>query len=237
MTFWEHLDELRNCILKSLAVVVVFALLAFGFKDELFAIVLAPKDPDVQLINTELTSQFMVHMTISFYAGIIMAAPYIIYELYKFVAPALYDNEKRYVTRIVASGYVMFAIGALFSYFVVFPFTFRFLGNYQVSDDVENLISLSSYIDTFVILSLMLGIVFELPVVSWFLGKAGVLNRDLMQKYRRHAIVGILIVAAVITPTTDVFTLLIVSLPIYVLYELSTFMVPAKQKYQQDLQK
>lgn len=226
MTFWDHLEELRHCILRMLAVVVVFAMLAFGFKDELFAIVLAPKDPAVQLINTELTSQFMVHMMISFYAGIIAATPYIIYELYKFVSPALYANERRYATRIVGSGYLMFMLGALFSYYVVFPFTFRFLGNYQVSADVENLISLSSYIDTFVVLSLMMGVVFELPVVSWFLGKLGLLNRDLMHRYRRHAIVVILIVAAVITPTSDAFTLLIVSVPIYILYELSTLVVP-----------
>ena len=96
MTFWDHLEELRGCILRSLAVAMVFALLAFGFKDELFAVVLGPKDPSVQLINTELTSQFMIHMMVSFYAGIIMAAPYIIYELYKFISPGLYQQEKRY---------------------------------------------------------------------------------------------------------------------------------------------
>ena len=229
MTFWDHLEELRGCILRSLAVAMVFALLAFGFKDELFAVVLGPKDPSVQLINTELTSQFMIHMMVSFYAGIIMAAPYIIYELYKFISPGLYQQEKRYAVRIVTSGYVMFMSGLVFSYFVVFPFTFRFLGNYQVSADVENMISLSSYIDTFMILSLMLGVVFELPVVSWFLGKLGLLNRELMHSYRRHAIVLILIVAAFITPTSDAFTLMIVSLPIYILYELSAYVVPKKK--------
>ena len=228
MTFWEHLEELRGSILRSLAVAMVFALLAFGFKDELFAVVLGPKDPSVQLINTELTSQFMIHMMISFYAGIIVAAPYIIYELYKFISPGLYQQEKRYAVRIVTSGYVMFMAGVVFSYFVVFPFTFRFLGNYQVSEEVTNMISLSSYIDTFVILSLMLGVVFELPVVSWFLGKLGLLNRELMHKYRRHAIVFILIVVAFITPTSDAFTLMVVSLPIYILYELSAYVVPRK---------
>ncbi len=229
MTFWDHLEELRGCILRSLAVAMVFALLAFGFKDELFTIVLGPKEPSVHLINTELTSQFMIHMMVSFYAGIIMAAPYIIYELYKFISPGLYQQEKRYAVRIVTSGYVMFMAGLIFSYFVVFPFTFRFLGNYQVSADVENMISLSSYIDTFMILSLMLGVVFELPVVSWFLGKLGLLNRELMHRYRRHAIVFILIVAAFITPTSDAFTLMIVSLPIYILYELSAYVVPKKK--------
>lgn len=228
MTFWDHLDELRNCILRSLAVVVIFAVLAFCFKDELFWVIFYPKDPNLSLINTELTSQFMIHLIVSFYAGIIAAAPYIIYELYKFISPALYQNEKKYATRIVGSGYVMFILGTLFCYFVVFPFTISFLGNYQVSDDVQNLISLSSYIDTFVILSLMMGAVFELPVLSWFLGKLGLLNRQLMQQYRRHAIVAILIIAALITPTPDAFTLLIVSAPIYLLYELSIFVVPKK---------
>lgn len=226
MTFWDHLEELRHCLLRSLAVIVVFAILAFIFKDEVFAVVFAPKDQNVQLINTELTSQFMTHMMVSFYCGIVVAAPYILYEMYKFISPALYQNERRYATRIVGSSYIMFMLGTVFCYFVVFPFTFRFLGNYQVSGDVDNLISLSSYIDTFLILCLMMGVVFELPVLSWFLGKLGFLNRQLMQQYRRHAVVAILFVAAVITPTSDAFTLIIVSLPIYILYELSIYVVP-----------
>lgn len=226
MTFWDHLDELRHCILRSLAVTTIFAVLAFYFKDELFNVVLMPKEADLKLINTELTSQFMIHMKVSFYAGIIVATPYIIYELYKFISPALYSNEKRYATRFVSSGYLMFILGTIFSYFVVFPFTISFLGNYQVSNDVENLISLSSYIDTFVVLCLMMGVVFELPVLSWLLGKMGFVNREMMQKYRRHSIVVILIIAAIITPTADAFTLMVVSIPIYLLYELSIFVVP-----------
>lgn len=228
MTFWDHLEELRHCILRSLAVAVTFAVLAFCFKDELFAVVLAPKDPAVTLINTELTSQFMIHMQVAFYAGIVLAAPYIIYELYKFVSPALYENEKHYATRLILCCYLMFLSGTVFSYFVVFPFTIRFLGNYQVTEEVSNLISLSSYIDTFIVLCLMMGAVFELPILSWFLGRLGLLNRELMQTYRRQALVAILIVAAVITPTSDAFTLLIVSAPIYLLYEVSTFVVPKR---------
>lgn len=235
MTFWDHLDELRNCILRSLAVTTIFAVLAFYFKDELFSVVLYPKEDNLRLINTELTSQFMIHMKVSFYAGIIVAAPYIIYELYKFISPALYSNEKRYATRIVLSGYLMFILGTVFCYFVVFPFTIRFLGNYQVANDVENLISLSSYIDTFVVLCLMMGVVFELPVLSWLLGKLGLLNRELMQRYRRHSIVVILIIAAIITPTADAFTLMIVSIPIYLLYELSIFVVPSGPKEQTEM--
>jgi len=228
MTFWDHLEELRHCILRSLAVAVAFAVLAFCFKDELFAIVLGPKDESVRLINTELTSQFMIHLQVSFYAGLVIAAPYVIFELYKFISPALYENEKKYASRIILSSYVMFLSGMLFSYYVVFPFTIRFLGNYQVMDEVSNLISLSSYIDTFVVLCLMMGVVFELPVLSWLLGKLGLLDRSLMQQYRRHSVVAILIIAAVITPTSDAFTLMIVSAPIYFLYELSIFVVPKR---------
>lgn len=230
MTFWDHLEELRRCILRSLAVMVVFAIGAFYFKDEVFALVLAPKDDAVRLINTELTSQFMIHVMVSIYVGILAAAPYILYEAYRFIAPALYQNEKRYATTIVGSGYLMFMLGTVFSYFVAFPFTFRFLGNYQVADSVENMISLTSYIDTFLILCLMMGTVFELPILAWALGQLGLLNRELMRQYRRHAIVAILFIAAVITPTSDAVTLLVVSAPIYLLYEVSVWVVRSERK-------
>jgi len=228
LTFWDHLDELRNCILRSLLVTVVFTVVAFLFKDELFWVVFAMKDDTVKLINTELMSQFMIHMRVSFYAGLVLATPYVIYQIYKFISPGLHENEKRYGVSVVLSGYMMFVLGVLFSYFVVFPFTFKFLGNYQVSEEVENMISLSSYMDTFLVLCLMMGAVFELPVISWFLGKLGILNRQLMHKYRRHAIVLVLLIAALITPTSDVFTLMLVSVPIYLLYEISSFVVPKK---------
>ena len=190
--------------------------------------VLAPKDPAVQLINTELTSQFVIHMMVSFYVGLLVTAPYLLFEAYRFIAPALYQNEKRYATHVVLGGYLMFMLGAAFNYFVVFPITFRFLGNYQVSDDVANMISLQSYIDTLMVLSLMMGVVFEIPVVTWLLGKMGIVNGSLMRRYRRHAIVLIVVVAAIITPTSDAFTLAIVSVPMYLLYEVSIWLVKGK---------
>jgi sec-independent protein translocase protein TatC len=225
LTFWDHLDELRSVVLRSLAVTAVAACLAFVFKDEVFAVVMAPKDPSVQLINTELTSQFVIHMTVSFYAGVLVAAPYLLFEVYRFVAPALYRDERRYASRVVCSGYAMFAVGTLFAYFVVFPVTFRFLGSYQVSAQVVNMISLSSYVDTLLILCLLMGLVFEIPVVAWLLGKLGIINGTLMRQYRRHAIVLIVVVAAVVTPTSDAFTLAIVSLPMYLLYEASIWLI------------
>lgn len=241
MTFWDHLEELRRVLLRCIAVVALFAVLAFIFKDEVFAIIFAPKSPDflphifgsspdIQLINTELTRQFVIHMMTSFYVGIIVAAPYILYELYRFISPALYQNERRYSTPLVISSYIMFMLGTLFSYFIVFPITFRFLGNYQVDSSVENLISLESYIDTLVFLSLAMGFVFEIPILTWLLGRLGILHRQQMQQYRRHAFVIILIIAAIITPTSDAFTLAIVSLPMYILYELSIMLLPTVRK-------
>lgn len=237
MTFWDHLEELRRVLLRCIIVVATFAVLAFIFKDELFAIIFAPKSPHflpgifgetltIQLINTELPRQFVVHMMVSFYAGIIVSAPYIIFELYRFISPGLYENERRCSTLLIAAAYLMFMSGILFSYFILFPITFRFLAGYQVDSSVENLISLESYIDTLVFLSLVMGIVFEIPVLSWLLGRLGILHRSTMQQYRRHAIVIILIVAAVITPTSDAITLTIVSLPMYLLYEVSILLVP-----------
>ena len=239
MTFWDHLEELRRVLLRCIIVVALFAILAFVFKDEVFWIIFAPKSPDVlpclfgsspevQLINTELTRQFIVHMMTSFYVGIIVAAPYIIFELYRFISPGLYEKERRYTTPLVISSYLMFMVGILFCYFILFPITFRFLANYQVNDSIQNLISLESYIDTLVFLSLAMGIVFEIPILSWLLGRLGILHRGLMQQYRRHAIVIILIVAAIITPTSDAITLCIVSLPMYLLYEVSILLVPRK---------
>ena len=239
LSFWDHLEELRRVLLRCILVVVVFAILAFIFKDEVFFVIFAPKSPDflptifgsspeVQLINTELTRQFVVHMMTSLYVGIIVAAPYIIFELYRFISPGLYENERRYTTPLVIASYFMFMMGIIFCYFILFPITFRFLANYQVDTSIQNLISLESYIDTLVFLSLAMGIIFEIPILSWLLGRLGILHRQQMQQYRRHAIVIILIIAAIITPTSDAITLAIVSLPMYLLYEVSILLVPRK---------
>ena len=238
MTFWDHLDELRGVIIRSLLVTAVAAAVAFCLKDELFAIVLAPRSGDfityrllgvepfcISLMNTGLTEQFMTHLRTACYAGVLMALPYIIYVLFGFVAPALYDNERRYATLLCGSGYLMFMLGTVINYLLIFPLTVRFLGTYQVSPDVANMLTLQSYMDTLLTMSLVMGIVFELPVVSWILGKMGLVNGQMMRAMRRHAIVAILIVAAIITPTTDAFTLFVVALPIWLLYELSILIV------------
>ena len=238
MTFWDHLDELRGVIIRALLVTAVAAAVAFCLKEPLFDIVLAPRSGDfityrllgvepfeISLMNTGLTEQFMIHLKTAFYAGLLVASPYIIYLLFGFIQPALYDNERRYATTLVGSGYLMFMVGTLLNYLLIFPLTVRFLGTYQVSPDVANMLTIQSYIDTLLMMSLVMGIVFELPVVCWLLGRMGLINARMMSQWRKHAIVAILIVAAIITPTTDAFTLFVVALPIWLLYELSILIV------------
>lgn len=242
-TFWGHLEVLRWTIIRSVAVVVIFAIAFFCLKEQLFSVVLAPRSSDfitykligaepfsIHLMNTGLTEQFMTHMRIAIYAGLLLALPYVLFELFRFVAPGLYAGERRAATWVVCSSYVMFLLGTLVNYFVIFPFTVRFLGTYQVSEDVANMLTLQSYIDTLVTMSLMLGLLFELPVVCAILGRLHLVSGKLMRRYRRHAIVAILIIAAIITPTTDVFTLLVVSIPIWLLYEMSILLVPKEIK-------
>ena len=234
MTFWDHLDVLRSSLIRIAISIVICAIGAFIMKNELFSIVLAPRSSDfvtyrllgvdtfqISLMNTGLTEQFMIHMRTALYAGLLVASPYILYELFRFVSPGLYQNERRYAVWIVGAAYVMFMVGTLINYFVVFPLTVRFLGTYQVSPDVANMLTLQSYIDTLLGMSLVMGVVFELPVVCGLLGRMGLITDRMMSTYRRHAIVVILVVAAIITPTTDIFTLFVVALPIYLLYELS----------------
>lgn len=251
-SFWEHLDVLRAAIVKIVAVTVVFGIAAFCFKEELFPVVLAPKNDGfityrlfnriaawaggetgsfaVQLINTGLAQQFIIHMKTALCVGVLCASPYILYQLLRFVSPALYANERKYVVRVVGGGYAMFVVGVLLSYFLIFPLTFRFLGTYQVSGDVANLITLDSYISTLVLMCLSMGIVFETPILSWLFAKLGFLSAGFMRRYRKHAIVIILVVAAIITPTSDVFTLSLVALPMWLLYEMSILLVDRVKK-------
>ena len=248
MSFWEHLDVLRAVIIKIIAVMVACGIVAFLFKEELFEMVLAPKsstfvtyrllfsisgyfiptdgDPFyVQLVSTGLAQQFILHVKTAFSVGAILASPYILYQLFRFVSPALYAKERDYVVKVVGFGYLLFLMGIAVSYFIVFPLTFRFLGTYQVSAEVTNMITLDSYISTLMTMTLSMGIVFEIPVLSWLFAKLGFLSASFMRHYRKHAVVAILSVAAVITPTSDVFTLLLVSAPMYLLYELSILLV------------
>lgn len=251
-SFWAHLDELKGHIVRIVAVVVVFTAAAFGFKEWLFEAVLAPASGDfvtyklmarlhlaelpteggamVQLINTGLAAQFIVHLRVALYVGVLVALPYVIYSLFGFISPALYDHERRHTRRYVAGGYVMFLLGCALNYFVIFPFTFRFLANYQVSSAVPNMIALESYISTLLGMTLVMGALFEIPVVCALFARLGVLHHSQMVVSRRYAIVIALVVAAIITPTGDPFTLLLVAVPIWMLYELGVWVVRAVEK-------
>ena len=243
LTFWGHVDVLRSCLVRIIVVIVVCGLAAFNFKETLFSIVLAPSKYSfvsyklfhsapfhINLVNIGLTEQFMIHVKTAFSFGFLIASPYVLYVLYRFIAPALYRREKHYAVRVVLGGYVMFVLGLLVNYFVIFPLTVRFLGTYQVSESVHNMLSLQSYIDTLMMMSIMFGILFEIPIISWLLALFGLLKAEWMQRYWRQALVIIIIIAAIITPTGDAFTLAIVSLPIWLLYELSILIVKATNK-------
>lgn len=235
MTFWDHLDELRGVIIKALAAVTLLAAGAFALKEPLFGVLLAPthagfvtyrmvgadSDFSLHLVNTGLTEQFMTHLRTAFYVGLLLASPYVLCVLFRFISPGLYENERRLGVRLASGIYVMFILGTLLNYFIVFPLAVRFLGTYQVSPEVGNMLTLQSYVDTLLGLGLVMGLVCQLPVVCWLLARSGLLTAEMMRSYRRHAFVGILIAAAVITPTGDPFSLFAVSMPIYALYELS----------------
>lgn len=262
-TFWEHLETLRWTILRSLTVVLLFVIVSFSFKDFIFnEIILPPLTSDfytyramcfladlvhfpplcpdafqVQLINIALSGQFMIHMLSSLIIAVVIAIPYLIYEAWRFVSPALYPNERKGVGLIFFSSSFLFYLGALVSYFVVFPFTLRFLGTYQVSEIITNQISIQSYMGTLAMLVLFMGVAFELPVVIFLLSTIGLVTKDLLRKIRKYAFVVVLIIAALITPTTDPFTMLIVALPIYALYELSILVCknkPAKNEEEEE---
>ena len=244
LTFGEHLEVLRKMLLRIIAVVMVFAIAIFCFKDWTFRILMAPSQWDfvtyryierflhwlgsefcfseyhINLIATELSSQFMTHVTAAMLLGFLCASPYILWELFRFITPALYENERKYSVRVAIIVYVLFVVGVLMSYFILFPISFRFLGTYSVTDLVESNITLHSYISTFTTLTLIMGLVFQLPVIAFFLGKIGAVKSDFLKRYRKHALIVIMIVAAIITPP-DLMTLILVTIPLYLLYEVS----------------
>lgn len=251
MTFWEHLDELRNSLIKMLVAVVVCAIVIFFFKEELFCVILAPQDnsfityrlleavsrnllagtvldtdvQDIHLINTGLAQQFLLHVKASLGAAVLLTLPYLVYLFFHFVSPALYTHERKYAIRLVGSGYVMFMLGVVLSYFLIFPLVFRFLGGYQVSEAVANTVTIDSYMATLMNITLSMGLIFEIPVICWILGQMGLITASMMKLYRRHVVVALLVVSAIITPTSDVFTLFIVAFPMWLLYETSIWIV------------
>lgn len=262
MPFWDHLEEFRWTLIRSIAALVVFAVVGFAFMPFIYdQVIMAPSRADfflyrylcqataafsflpdfcddnfhVDIINIQLASQFFRHMSTSFWLALILTFPYLAFELWRFVRPALYEHEKAKVRWVVFFGTIMFFIGCAVGYCLVFPMTLRFLASYQLSDTIVNHISLDSYMDNFLMLVFIMGIIFELPIVSWLLSQLGLLDKSFFKQYRRHAIVALLIASAFITPSSDPFTLSVVFVPLYFLYELSAFFVkPSKKEEVED---
>jgi len=246
MTFWDHLDELRLHIVRSLIAVVVLAIVAFLNRHFIFdSVILAPSSSDfftnralckvgewlslnalcvedmkLEIINIKMSGQFLTHMYISIVAGFIFAFPYVLWEIWRFVQPAMLENERKYSKGGLFVSTFLFLLGILFSYYLIVPLTVNFLGTYQVSESVSNQISLSSYISTVVSVTFAVGIVFELPILVYFLTRIGVLTPDFMKKNRKYMFVILLILSAIITPP-DMFSQILVVLPLIGLYELS----------------
>ena len=253
LTFGGHLEVLRRMLFRIIAVVMVLAIAVFCFKDKTFELLLAPSQWDfvtyryiecflhklgsnftfnqfhINLIATELSSQFMTHISTALYLGLLGASPYILVELFRFITPALYENEKKYSVQVAATMYLLFIVGVLMSYFILFPISFRFLGTYSVSGMVESNITLKSYTSTFTTLTLVMGLVFQLPVIAFFLGKLEVITSEMLANYRKYAFLIIMLVAAIITPP-DLMTLVLVTIPLYLLYEVSILVLKRKEK-------
>ena len=236
MTFWDHLDALRASLFRIALVLLVAALGLFVFKDFLFdSVILAPSKEDfflyrwigadfsLSLVNIEVTAQFMIHMKMAFLCAIVITFPYLVFKVWQFIAPALYDNEKRKVRNAFLFASVLFYVGITVGYVLIFPLMLNFFADYQVSSDIPNTFSLSSYISLLTSMVLTFGIVFEFPTLVVLLSALGILTKETMRKYRRHAICAVVILAAVITPSGDPFSLMVVAVPLYLLYEFSVF--------------
>lgn len=247
MSFLEHLETLRWHLVRSTIAVLVLAVVAFMFKNLIFdTILFAPKDPQFityrilcnitkffgfdesaciseipfRLQNRTMAGQFNLHIWTAITAGIIIAFPYILYEMWKFISPALKDNEKKHSRGFIAVASFLFFIGVLFGYYIVAPLAINFLGSYTVSSDVHNDIDITSYMGLIRSSALASGVVFELPIIIYILSKLGLVNPQMLRQYRKFSIVGILIISAVITPP-DITSQVIVAIPLLILYEIS----------------
>jgi sec-independent protein translocase protein TatC len=249
MSFLDHLEALRWHLVRSSVAILTGGLLAFIFKDFVFDVVIfGPKNPDfityrafcelsklmgtsgeycisempMQLINTEMGGQFSTHIWVSLITGIIVAFPYIVFEIYRFVRPALYENEAKHANKGILYTSILFLLGVSFGYFVIAPLSVNFLANYSVSKEVGNFINLSSFISTVTMVTVACGVLFELPVFIYFLSKIGLVTPASLKRYRKHSMVGILIAAAIITPP-DIVSQIIVAIPLGILYEVGIF--------------
>ncbi len=263
MSFWGHIEALRGHLIRSVLVVLTLTGVLFCYPEFLFdTVIFGPLRVDFityrgfcklshmlnlgdqlcfgnytfKLQSLGLADQFTSQMWIAFLGGLIIGSPFLLWEIWRFIKPALHDKEKKAATGFIISSTFLFLTGVLFSYYVIVPLSINFLGTYQVSKMVENNFTMDSYLSTITTLTLASGIVFELPVIVYFLTKFGLISPQFMRKYRKHAIVVILIAAAVITPSPDVTSQMLVAFPLYFLYEASIFVsrYVVKQKLKQE---
>ena len=261
MTFFDHLEELRWHIIRSVIAVFVLMVAAFALKKIIFGqILFGPTKPDFatyeflcrlsstikfgsafcieqvnyKIVNLEMAGQFMVHLKTSLAVGLVLAFPYIFWEMWRFITPGLHDDELKKSRFAILAGSVLFFVGVLFGYFVLSPFSITFFANYNVSDTIKNTFGLSNYINFLVMLVVATGIMFELPMVVFFLAKLGIVTPQMMRQYRKHALIVIMIISAIITPA-DIGTMVMVTLPVMLLYEISIFI--AARIYKQRLKR
>lgn len=252
VTFWDHLDDLRKVLINIAGTLLVLAIGLFTIMRFLFdQVIFAPTRNDfilyqwihsfsnhfplipqsflgnfeVNIININLTSQFFYHISTSFWMALVLGFPFIMYQLFVYIRPALYQHEKRNVGLAFIFGNFLFYLGIAVGYFIVFPLTLRFLAGYEISSAIENSVSLDSYMNNFLLLCFIMGLIFELPLLSWLLSKLGLLHREFFRKYQKKAIIVLLLFTAFITPTGDPFTLMLVFIPIYMLWEVSALLV------------
>lgn len=242
MSFWEHLDVLRGVIFRILIAVCLLSCLGLAFKELLFSIILAPARPDffmyrllgtsfsMELINVDISAQFFVHLKASLAAGFILAFPYVVWEAWRFVAPALYASEKRAVHRTFTLSSLLFYVGAAVGYFIILPLCLQFFMNYSVSPDISNTVTLRSYMSMFSSMVLLMGIAFEFPSAILLLSMLGVIDKELLKRGRKYAFVVLLIVAAFITPSGDPLSMLLLTAPLYLLYEMSISLCSSRMK-------
>jgi sec-independent protein translocase protein TatC len=253
MSFFDHLEELRWHLIRAISAIVIIGLVLFGFKSFVFnGIIFAPlqetfptyqlfqnfipsfKPPAFELTTVEFGESFFVHIKVSLWLGLIVSFPYVFYEIWRFVKPGLLDKERKAARGTVFVCSALFIAGVLFGYFVITPFGITWLGNYSVGPKAINSPTLSSYVSYLTMFTIPTGLIFELPIVVYFLSRVGLVTPEMMKKYRKHALIVILLLAAIITPP-DILTQFLIGIPVFGLYELSILIAKrTKKKYQSE---
>lgn len=256
MNFFDHIEELRWHIVRSCIVLLIVTIAIFIFSNFIFnELIFGPLNKDfwsyrvlcklaqdfcveeipVKLINTEIAGQFYLHLKTAFTLGIMATVPYFLWEIWLFIRPALHPDEKRYAQTLLGFGFLLFFIGALLGYYIIFPITLIFLTGYKISNTIVNMPNISNYFENLSDTVLWTGVMFELPILAYFLAKVGVLSVDFMTTYRKHLYIAILFIAAAITPSPDILSQIMVALPLFVLFETSVLVVSRVEKYNRNL--